>query len=59
MNVKAHLTEQEVLQAVREFVGRKMGNGWDGTRPFLYVDKETSEVTATCEAYQPLAPQGS
>ena len=54
MNVKAHLTEQEVLQAAREFVGRKLGNGWEGTRPFLYIAKYTCEVTATCEAMQPM-----
>lgn len=55
--MKAHLTEQEILQAVREFTGRQMGDGWEGTRAFLYVDRETSEVTATCEAVKPSLPR--
>lgn len=59
MKHKAHLNEQEILQAVREFTGRTMGDGWEGTRAFLYVDKETSEVTATCEAIKTNQPSMS
>lgn len=49
MKVKASLSEREVLEAIRAFTGDRMGPGWTGVQPVLYVDKETHEVTATCD----------
>lgn len=49
MNITVSLTEQEVIEAVREFAGRRLGDQWTGVRARLFVDKESSEVTASCD----------